>query len=346
MFPYLVVLFFVTFITLFESKYLLRKAIVIPSLLLIVLSSLRSNTVGSDSKTYTLAYDFKFNPYDYGFDPNVEYGYQFLDSIILNFSYSYFWLFFISSIIVVLCFLSTIKKISINYLYSIYIYISFGFYTFFFNGLRQGIAMAICFWGLPYLVEKRIISYSLVIFIASTFHISALIMLPIYFLVNTRFRIEYKILGCFTVSILISQIFIRYLAQGNIRYEHYTQEAEKSGGYVTLLFYALIGFFIYFSGKRIRNDDIKFNKFEQIFLCGLALVFPIALLGTDPSGPQRIMYYFVDTVIFLIPYVLNRFNSFYFNLFFLVLSTIYFILITMKFSNLYPYQINPIFGIF
>lgn len=346
MLPYLIVLFFVMLIALFESKYLLRKAIIIPLLLLVILSSLRSNTIGTDSRTYTLAYDFRYNPYNYGFDPNVEYGYQLLDSIILNFSYSYFWLFFVSSIIVIFCFLSTIKKISINYLYSIYIYISFGFYTFFFNGLRQGIAMAICFLGLPYLVEKRIVFYFLVVFIASTFHISALIMLPIYFLVNTKFRIEYKILGCFIISILASQILISYLAQGNIRYEHYTQEAEKSGGYITLLFYTLIGCFIYFSGKKIRNDDINFNKFEQIFLCGLALVIPVAFLGTDPSGPQRIMYYFVNTVIFLIPYVLRRFNSIYFNLIFLILSIVYFILITVRFSNLYPYQINPIFGVF
>lgn len=346
MLPYIIILLFVIFIIYFEGEYLRRKAIVLPIILLILFSSIRNYTVGTDSITYTEAYRLEYNPYYYGFNPNIEYGYQFIDYLILNFFSNYFWLFLFFSIAIVCLYMVTIKKISKYYLTSVFIFITFGFYTFFFNGLRQGVAMAIFFFGLPYLIEKRIISYFLVVFIASMFHVSALVMLPVYFLVNTKFRIEYKVLACFIVSILASQILISYLAQGNIRYEHYTQEAEKAGGYITLLFYSLIGLLIYFSGRKIRHEDIRFSKFEQIFLCGLALVFPISLLGTDPSGPQRIMYYFSSMVIFLIPYVLMRFNNIYFNMVFLILSIMYFILITMRFSNLYPYQINPIFGIF
>ncbi|MFW1957334.1 EpsG family protein [Acinetobacter guillouiae] len=346
MFPYFSVLLSVLFIVFFENKYLRRKAIILPLIILVLLPSLRSNLVGTDSRTYTLAYDYKYNPYYHGFDPSVEYGYQLLDAFILHFSYNYFWLFFFTSIFVVTLYMTTIKKLSINYYYSVFIYISFGIYTFFFNGLRQGLAMSICFFCLPYLIEKRFVSYFIFVFIASLFHISALVMLPMYFLVNSKFRLEYKVMVCFLISMLASQILIGYLAEGNNRYEHYTQEAEKSGGYITLLFYTLIGIFVFALGKKYRSIDIKFNKFEQIFLCGLALVLPIALLGTDPSGPQRVLYYFVSTIIFLVPYILNRFGSSYVNILFIIFSLIYFLLITMRFSNLYPYQINPIFGIF
>lgn len=238
------------------------------------------------------------------------------------------------------------KRISISYLVSVFVFITFGFYTFFFNGLRQGVSRVICFFGLPYLIEKRIIPYFLAVLTASMFHVPALVMLPVYFLVLTRIKIEYKILACFIVSILASQIVIGYLAQGNIRYEYYTQEAEKAGGYITLLFYSLIGFLIYSYGKKIRLEDVRFDNFQQIFLCGLALVLPISLLGTDPSGPQRILYYFSSIVIFLIPYVLKKFNNVYFNILFLILSIIYFLLITMRFGDLYPYEINSFSEIF
>ena len=346
MLPYFIVLLSVTLIVFFENKYLSRKAIILPLMILISLSSLKSNTVGTDSRTYTLAYDFKYNPYNHGFDPNVEYGYQLLDAFVLNFSYNYFWLFLLTSILVIPLYMVTIKKLSINYYYSVFIYITFGIYTFFFNGLRQGIAMSICFFCLPYLVEKRWILYFVFVVIASMFHISALVMLPMYYLVNSKFKLEYKVFGCFIISLLTSQILIGYLAEGNIRYEHYTEKAEKTGGYITLLFYTLIGVLVFVLGKKYRNFDIRFNKFEQILLCGLALVFPVSLLGTDPSGPQRVLYYFVGVVIFLIPYILRRVKSAYFNLLFIFLSIIYFLLITMRFSNLYPYQINPFFEIF
>ncbi|TCB65060.1 EpsG family protein [Acinetobacter sp. ANC 4178] len=346
MIPYLIVLFFVMFITFIESKKLSRKAIIVPSLFLILLPSLRSNNIGTDSKTYTLAYDFNYDPYRYGFDPDIEYGYQLLDSIILNFTHNYFWLFFISSLFVIPAYLLTIKKLSINYYYSILIFVTFGFYTFFFNGLRQGIAMAICFFSLPYLIEKRIISYFIIIIFAAMFHVSALVMVPIYFLVNLKIKIEYKVLVCFIFSTLISQILIGYLAKGNSRYDNYTREVDQAGGYITLLFFALIGFFVFVTGKRFRNEDVVFNRSEQILLCGLALVFPVAFLGTDPSGPQRILYYFTSMCIFLIPYVLKKYNNIFINILFVIFSIFYFLIITMRFGELYPYQINPIFEVF
>ncbi|MHC5168843.1 EpsG family protein [Acinetobacter johnsonii] len=346
MLPYIIILLFVVSVIYFEAEYLGRKAIIFPSIFLIMFSSIRSYSVGTDSISYTEAYRFEYDPYYYGFNSNIEYGYQFFDYFILNFFSDYFWLFLFFSTIVVCLYMITIKRISINYLVSVFVFITFGFYTFFFNGLRQGVAMAICFFGLPYLIEKRIIPYFLVVLTASMFHVSALVMLPVYFLVLTRIKIEYKILACFIVSILASQIVIGYLAQGNIRYEHYTQEAEKAGGYITLLFYSLIGFLIYSSGKKIRLEDVRFDNFQQIFLCGLALVLPISLLGTDPSGPQRILYYFSSIVIFLIPYVLKKFNNVYFNILFFILSIIYFLLITMRFGDLYPYKINSFLEIF
>lgn len=346
MFPYLLVLFLVLFSVLYEKKVLGRKAIIVPLFLLIALSSLRSNRVGTDSGAYTAAYVQKYYPYEYGFNKDIEYGYQLLDAFVLNFSYNYFWLFLLTSILVVPLYMVTIKKLSINYYYSVFIYITFGIYTFFFNGLRQGIAMSICFFCLPYLVEKRWILYFIFVVIASMFHISALVMLPMYYLVNTKFKLEYKVFGCFIISMLASQILIGYLAEGNIRYEHYTEKAEKTGGYITLLFYTLIGVLLFVLGKKYRNFDIRFNKFEQILLCGLALVVPVSLLGTDPSGPQRVLYYFAGVVIFLIPYILREIKSAYFNMLFIFLSIVYFLLITMRFSNLYPYQINPFFEIF
>lgn len=346
MIEYILILFFLILWSVVIKKNLGQYDIFLSTLVLMLFFSMRNYTVGTDTIVYVSNFRSYVDASYYVINPDVEYGYQLYEKFILSFTKNYFWFFFIISFFVISSYLYTIRKISINYILSLYVYITFGFYTFFFNGLRQGVAMAICFFGLPYLIDKRIIVYSFIVFIASFFHISALVMIPLYFIVNSKFKLELKFFVCLLTSILLSQVLIEYFSQNNLRYEHYAEESEKSGGYLTLIFYSLIGLVVYFSGTKIRQIDISFNKFEQILLCGLALVLPIALLGTDPSGPQRILYYFVSTVIFLIPFLLRKYESIYLKLLFIILSFIYFILITMRFSNLYPYTINPIFEIF
>src|SRR5690606_19464441 len=102
--------------------------------------------------------------------------------------------FFTSALFVISIYLFVIKRFSNNYILSVFIYITFGFYTFLFNGLRQGIAMAVCFLALPYLINKNKLKYFLLIVIASLFHTSAWVMLPFYFLVHMKLRLEYKML--------------------------------------------------------------------------------------------------------------------------------------------------------
>lgn len=346
MFPYFLALFFVLFIIIYEKKILARKAIILPILILITLSSLRSREVGVDSKTYTLAYVNQYNPYQNGFDKNVEIGYQLLDNIILNFTYNYFWLFFFSSIIVVTLYLHTIKKISSNYFLSVLIYITFGFYTFFFNGLRQGIAMAICFFSLKMFFDRKWFKYFTLVLLASFFHKSALIMILLYFIDIINIKNYYKIIICFVASILGSNFIITFLSKNNQRYEIYAEKSSELGGIYTATFYLLLGILFYYLGFKLKLKDRIYEDSINIYLCGVALIFPLVFMGVDPSGPQRILYYFVCTVIFFIPIVFKKIKNNVIYFLFSLLCIIYYFLITFKLSGLYPYRLNEIFEIF
>lgn len=347
MLPYIIILFFVVSVVYFEAEYLGRKAIIFPSIFLILFSSIRSYTVGTDSISYTEAYRFEYNPYYYGFNSNIEYGYQFFDYFILNFSYNYFWLFLLTSILIVPLYMVTIKKLSINYYYSVFIYITFGFYTFLFNTVRQAIALAILFYGIKFFLEKKLIKYLAVVLIASLFHISAWVMIPFYFIVHFKFKVEIKAILTFISSAILSSIVIQYMSASNQRYEQYTQESENSGGYLLLLFYVIIAAFLYIFGRTLRVNNKTYSLLEQLYFCGLMFVIPIALLGTDPSGPQRVLYNFSVYLILLIPMVLrDQFNkSIYIGLFY-ILAFIYFMMITYSLYGIYPYVINDVFRIF
>jgi hypothetical protein len=344
--PYILILIFVIFWIAFEKYSLNRRAFWIPLLALSLFASMRSYLVGTDTRTYTADFRNNLDIEYFIFNEDIEYGYQLLSYIILNFTHNYFWLFFISSIIVVGSYLYIFKKISKDYFLSIYIFITFGFYTFYFNGLRQGLAMAITIWAIPYLIERKIFNFSLWIVVASFFHKSALIMFVMYFMINLKVKIEYKLIAIFLGSFFLSSLVIEYLASENERYTAYTNSSENAGGYLVLSIFLLLGAIFYFLNNAKNIFDRSESILLQLYIIGLMFLIPVALLGTNPSGPQRLLFYFVWPVAVLLPTILLRINIKLIYLIFITLSGIYFYLRTSRFSNLTPYQISEFFRFF
>ncbi|MEW9501079.1 EpsG family protein [Jeotgalibacillus marinus] len=69
---------------------------------------------------------------------------------------------------------------------SLYVYITGGFFLVSMNGIRQTLAAAIAFCAIKFLLNGNFIGYSLVILLATSIHQSALILLPMYFIVRVK----------------------------------------------------------------------------------------------------------------------------------------------------------------
>lgn len=345
MFPYLLLLGFVMFWIFLEKKSLNRNAFWVPFFLLVLFASIRSYLVGTDTGNYTSNFRNLIDSNYYIFRSDLEYGYQLLEYSILKFTHNYFWLFFVSSVIVVGSYLYIFRKKSEDYLLSVIIFVSFGFYLFYFNGLRQGIAMAIVALATPYLINKNFLKYTLIIILASSFHKSALIMLLFYLIIHLKFKIEFKTLAVFLGSFLLSNIVIKYLASTNEKYSSYAEVSENAGGYLTLFFYSFISIFLYIFYKKYKIENPEYYILLQLSLYGVAFLIPVALLATNPSGPQRLLFYFVWAVSLLIPIVIRKINNKFIYFIFIVLALIYYTMI-LGFSNLMPYRLNEIFRTF
>lgn len=317
----------------------------VPIIVLSIFASIRSYRVGTDTALYTSKFRNNFNVDNFVISEYKEYGYQLFEYVLLSLSHNYFWLLFISSVIIVACYLSTIKKLSENYIYSVFLFITFGTYTFFFNGLRQGIAMAIFSLATPYLLEKRLIPFLLITSFASLFHVSALFMIPFYFILNINIKNSYKYLITFLSSLLGSKALISYLAQDNPRYQGYGNSVENPGGLFTLTFYIFIAIALNLIEKFYRIKDKTFSVLLAYYSIGIFFIIPIAMIGTNPSGPQRLLNYFTWVLVLLIPVALKKINDTNIYIIITVLAVVYFILTTSKFSNLTPYYLNPIFKV-
>ena len=93
-------------------------------------------------------------------------------------------LIFITASITIGLYCWIIYKYHRMYLVSILIYLFLGLWQGSFNGVRQYLASAILFSGHRYILEKKLWKYSLVVFTASLFHVTALIMIIPFFILN------------------------------------------------------------------------------------------------------------------------------------------------------------------
>lgn len=83
------------------------------------------------------------------------------------------------------CIALTFRKYSSNYWICIFLFVvSTDYLSWMHNGIRQFIAVVMVFSGFGLLVKKRYVSLVILILVASLFHGSALLMLPIIFLVQ------------------------------------------------------------------------------------------------------------------------------------------------------------------
>jgi len=104
-----------------------------------------------------------------------------------------------------LCIVSVYRKYSEDFWLSIFIFIaSTDYMSWMHNGIRQFLAVTIIFAATDLLISRRYILLSLVIVFASLFHLSALLMLPIVFIIQGKaWNRRTVILILFTIVILM-----------------------------------------------------------------------------------------------------------------------------------------------
>ena len=77
-------------------------------------------------------------------------------------------------------------KYSVNYTYSIYLFFTMGIFIWMVNGMRQFIAITIILFAVDWLIQKRLIPFMIVVLIAYNFHSSAILWVPVYFIVQYK----------------------------------------------------------------------------------------------------------------------------------------------------------------
>lgn len=234
-------------------------------------------------------YKTTFNSASLEFIPNEDIGFYYLNLLIKNFTNEFNIAFFIFILIINFLIIKTIYRYSNNIEFSILMYVIMGGYFTSINIIKQFIALAIYFYSVKYLLEKKYIKYFIMGFIAYQFHITSLVPFVLSLIIiklNKKIDKNYLIYCIFVNSIVIIEPIITKIGI-DLFYE-----GNTSGGFFygsSILHYVVQLAFILFyilKRKKVKTEETKFF----INLATLASTF--VLLSRNMVLYARIGSYF------------------------------------------------------
>lgn len=271
-------------------------------MLLFLVSSLRIST-GNDYSTYVA----RFHDISYGIYVVTEKGFNALVKLVYWFfnTECYLYVFAMFAGLTVFVFLEGMYKQSTDFAMTFFLFMALGLYYQSFNTVRYYFALAIILYSYRYVTEKKYISFVITILIASLFHKSTLVCLPIFLLAIVPWK-KWQVIALGVISPLglvlrgpIMDILVRlypsykyeeeYLAGGNISYINIARSVAVF--VLCLLFY-----------KETIKDDRR-NRFY--FYLNYAALLLYSFFFYIPFV-SRIGYYLNISHILLIPGVLTK----------------------------------------
>ena len=319
--------------------------VAISCVLLILFAGVRDYHVGTDTGNYVYKFS-QIDSFKSVLSNSTEVGYNILSWLAKVLSDSYASLLLMISAVVVPLYLITIMKLVKRYETGIYLFIVLGFYTFAFNGARQAIAAAICFWAIRFILDRRFLPYMAAVGVAMLFHKTALVALPVYFLAARQLRIS-RLLGL-AVSAALLVVFLRVfvgLAAGLLddRFAAYATAGE-GGGMVMGAFLLSQGALLFWVRRFITTDREMYFRLLNIYLIGLLPVVVSTLSSINPSGLLRLHVYFTSVAILMWPMVFRHVRGTnqraLVGFAFLVFTLAFFVMTTIAFSGLVPYRLH------
>lgn len=210
------------------------------------------------------------------------------------------------------CIMVVLRKYSCDFFFSAFLFITLLTFTWMMNGMRQFICVAVLFLCCDWIKDGKLIRFLIAVMLMSTFHMTALLMIPIYFV--ARSKPWDKKIGLFIIGIILICIFAEPFfsgvdsALGNTAYAGATSQFEEDDGVNPLkfLFIAIPPFIAFYKRDILEQYYVKYTILPiciNMSLIAAALYF----VGIFTSGILigRLPIYAEIYDLILIPYLLN-----------------------------------------
>lgn len=255
--------------------------------ILIIYCALRDGFLYPDIQNY---FDyFKFGYTDYDFQEQFNVGYGVLNRVCKFFSSSFQFLLTVISIIIISFYAKAIKEYSPFIWLSLILYVLINYYPSFFL-LRQYIAMGVFLYSLRYVIDRKPIHYGICMLIALSFHTTAIVAIPIYFLYgikNNKLNMLLVLAGSIAV-IAVFFSFSTYIGLFSAYYAHYFEVEMEESAWKRAVMKGFI-FLVYLFVMREKFYDKGINRI--VFYC-MVLNLVICIAAMNVMGVFRLREYF------------------------------------------------------
>lgn len=279
-----------------------------------------------------LSYSFSF----YG----SEFGYGTLSAIISFFTSNRYIFIFILTLIIYILLISSLKEYADNAPFAMIMFM--GLWMFFtFTYLRQVLGCTIAWLSVKYIIERDLKKFLLVLFIAFSFHNSAIIFLPMYFFPIRKYT-ERRVILTMIIALFIGLSPIPqglFEAYGEIDAGRIHEDYAIDQGFrFAYLFEAM--FFLFVILVNYRNIP---NKPQNIVMLNTALVFCAILLifVRSENGGRLSWFYMIGLLCTLSNICIVNKKIIRSGLLMIVVSLALYLRVYIswqEYLNLYPYK--------
>ncbi|MDP1417452.1 EpsG family protein [Peribacillus simplex] len=223
------------------------------------------------------------------------------------------------------------------YSYRDRLYVGIGIFIFMstlynssFNITRQILAASILLYAVKYIEEKKILKYALLTLFAASFHYSALIFLPIYWVLVSSRNNNWNLLKKIIFSIVTIFIIVLFdFVFGFItsieffsKYSSYQLNVGKTD-FNNLIINLPIMIIILMNLKTIKLRNKFIYDLITLYFIGIVLSF----LGYFNNYIGRATIYFSMSQILIIPFIIKVQTNKYIKLFYMGLIVLYYIIL-------------------
>ena len=256
--------------------------------------------------------------YDYGYESVVlgrswnysrfEPGYLAINFLVSFLHGSSFWVFAIMAVIFHYFMYRFILEWSENVPLSLLVLFVSQQWLFSLSGIRQAAAIAIVAFAIRFAMGKKPVKYFVFIGIAASFHFTALVYAPLYFLLRRRYS-QVAVLFLSVFLFAISMAFpnlLQSIADVFGRANYFGSEYSKGRLYITEFAIALLISVIVLAVQEVRPDfDSRYRVLINVSIFSLL----VASASASIPNAERFDMYFSAVYIALIPSVCKYFKT-------------------------------------
>lgn len=288
------------------SKELKLLIFILVNLILISFVGLRGD-IEPDYENYLDIYNFSnSNPSSLG----IELGYYWINNAFRTLGIPFQGVVFFMATVSIGLKTLFFNKYSPNFGLSLLIYFTSLFFLFDFIAIRQGIALSIFMVSIPFIYQRKFLPFLLLMLIAAQIHVTALLLIPGYFLFNIKFSqkallalvLLCSVINVFRITVPLVEMALTVVSVPGVSADKVAVYlAEKEYAFVSVK-QILLGFIFIFLKFRYKPKDEMINLLVNLFVFGI-------LLGTVLNGlPQlayRMKWYFFWTESVLLVHVID-----------------------------------------